>query len=168
MVSFNICVGSLNPTKVDAVKNAFDKYFTDFEIFKIKVESGVPNQPIGINLILEGAKNRAEYALSYLMNEKEIDTNIFGVGIEAGLVKVSLAQTNYMDFQFCVIIDEKSNITLGSGIAFEYPKSIIKEILSNHEIEIGTIIGKLANNINLKNEAGAVSFCRWRIIARQE
>jgi len=168
MAIFKICVGSLNPTKVDAVKIAFEKYYTDFEIFNIKVDSGVPNQPFGIDLILKGAKNRAESALSYLINEKQIDTNIFGIGIEAGLVKVPLAQTNYMDFQFCVIMDENWNITLGSGIAFEYPQLVINDILSNQEIEIGSVIGKLANNMNLKNEAGAISFLSKNIITRTE
>jgi len=167
MVSFKICVGSLNPTKVNAVKIAFEKYYTDFEIFKIKADSRVPNQPIGMESILKGAKNRAEHALSYLINEK-LKTNIFGIGIEAGLIKVPYAKTNYMDFQFCVIMDENRNITVGSGIAFEYPQSVINEILSNQEIEIGTVIGKLANNMNLKNEAGAISFLSKNIIARTE
>ncbi len=168
MVSFKICVGSLNPTKVNAVKIAFEKYFTDFEILKIRPESSVPNQPIGMESILKGAKNRAEHALNYLLNEKQIKTNIYGIGIEAGLVKVPYTKTNYMDFQFCVILDENRNITLGSGIAFEYPQSVINEILSNQETEIGTVIGKLANNMNLKNEAGAISFLSKNIIARIE
>lgn len=168
MVSFKVCVGSLNPTKLNAVKIAFEKYFTDFEIFKIKADSRVPNQPIGMESILKGAKNRAEYAISYLLNEKQIKTNIFGIGIEAGLVKVPYIKTNYMDFQFCMIMDENRNITLGSGIAFEYPQSVINEILSNQNIEIGTVIGKLANNMNLKNEAGAISFLSKNVIVRTE
>ena len=86
--------------------------------------------------ILKGAKNRAEYALKYLINEKHIDKNIFGIGIEAGLVEVPFTKTGYMDFQFCVIMDESRTITLGSGIAFEYPQSIINKILSKHGIPL--------------------------------
>lgn len=168
MISFKICVGSLNPTKVNAVKIAFEKYFTEFQIFKIKADSGVPNQPIGMESILKGAKNRAEHALNYLINEKQIKTNIFGIGIEAGLVKVPYTMTNYMDFQFCVIMDENQQITVGSGIAFEYPQSVINEIFSNPETEIGDIIGELADNINLKNEAGAISFLSKNQITRPE
>ncbi len=168
MTSFIACVGSLNPTKVNAVKAAFEKYFTEFEIFNIEVNSEVPNQPIGMESILKEAKIRAEYALKYLINEKHINTNIFGIGIEAGLVKVPFTKTNYMDFQFCVIIDENGITTLGSGIAFEYPQSVINEILSNQENEIGTIVGKLANNLNLKNEAGAISFLSKNVITRTE
>jgi inosine/xanthosine triphosphatase len=168
MVKIKICVGSLNPTKVNAVKIAFEKYFTEFEIFKIKANSGVPNQPIGMDLILKGAKNRAEHALSFLNNEKQVITNNLGIGIEAGLVKIPFAKTDYMDFQFCVIIDEHQQITIGSGIAFEYPQAVINEILSNPETEIGDVIGGLADNMNLKNEAGAINFLSKKQINRTE
>ena len=119
-------------------------------------------------MILKGANYRAELALSYLVKEKQGKTNIFGIGIEAGLVKVPYAKTSYMDFQFCVIMDENKTITLGSGIGFEYPQSVINEILSNQETEIGTVMGKLANNMNLKNEAGAISFLSKKVLSRTE
>jgi inosine/xanthosine triphosphatase len=168
MVTLEICIGSINPTKVDAVKIAFNRYFEDFNIIKISVNSKVPNQPIGIKKILKGAKNRAEQALDYLIKEKSKETNILGIGIEAGLVKIPYAKSNYMDFQFCMIIDENRGITLGSGIAFEYPQSVIGEVLSQQGTEIGTIIGRLANNMNLKNEGGAISFLSKNVITRTE
>lgn len=163
-----ICVGSFNPTKVSAVKNAFSQYFKDFDIINIKAKSNIPKQPIGMELILKGAKNRANQALNYLINEKHINSDILGIGIEAGLVNVTLAKTNYMDFQFCVILDEKKNLTLGSGIAFEYPQSVINEIFSNKQSEVGTIVGKLANNMNLKNESGAIGYLSKEIIKRTD
>jgi inosine/xanthosine triphosphatase len=164
----NICVGSLNPVKVNATKLAFKNYFKKIVVFKIKADSKIPNQPIGIDMIINGAKNRAKFALNYLINEKEISKNIFGIGIEAGLVPISNAISGYMDFQFCVIIDENQRITLGSGVSFEYPKSVIEQILEDRKKEIGEIIGKLAGNINLKNEAGAISFLSKKKINRTE
>ena len=163
-----ICVGSLNPTKVKSAKIAFSKYYNNFQIFKIKADSKVPNQPIGMDLIINGAKNRAETALNHLIKVKKLEQNIFGVGIEAGLVQVPFTNTNYLDFQFCVIMDENKKITLGSGIAFEYPQSVIEEVLSNKDTEIGDIIGRLANNMNLKNEAGAISFLSKNVLTRIE
>lgn len=163
-----ICVGSLNPTKINAVEIAFGKYLNNFQIFKIKADSKVPNQPIGMDLIIKGAKNRAEAALNHLIKVNNLEQNIFGIGIEAGLVQVPFTNTKYMDFQFCVIMDENERITIGSGIAFEYPHSVIDEVLSNKDTEIGDIIGRLANNMNLKNEAGAISFLSKNIITRTE
>ena len=73
-----------------------------------------------------------------------------------------------MDFQFCAIIDENQKISLGSGIAFEYPQFIINKVLENQDLEIGYIIGKLARNMNLKNELGAISFLSKNRIKRTE
>ena len=36
MAKYLLCVGSLNPTKVNAVKIAFKNYFSEYELFKIK------------------------------------------------------------------------------------------------------------------------------------
>ncbi|MFX1297932.1 MAG: inosine/xanthosine triphosphatase [Promethearchaeota archaeon] len=164
----HICVGSLNPSKVNAVRIAFNKYYTNFEIYQIKAKSSVPNQPIGMDLIIKGAKNRAKTALNYLINKQKIYNNIFGVGIEAGLVKVPHSNSGYLDFQFCTIMDENKNLTLGSGIAFEYPQTVINEIFSDKNTEIGDIMGRLANNMNLKNEGGAISFLSKNAITRTE
>ncbi|MFX0069962.1 MAG: inosine/xanthosine triphosphatase [Candidatus Hermodarchaeota archaeon] len=166
--TIKVCVGSLNPSKINAVKKAFNVYFNRVQILSIKVDSKVPDQPIGLNNIINGAKNRAQSALSYLIEKEKWSRNIYGVGIEAGLVKISLARTNYMDFQFCVIIDENKNITLGSGIGFEYPPSVINEIFSDKNLEIGDVMGRLANNLNLKNEAGAISYLSKNTIIRTD
>ena len=165
MKEINSCVGSLNPTKINATKAAFSNYFENFRVYSIKVDSKVPDQPIGLQTIVDGAKNRAKSALYHLKN-KGFD-KIFGVGIEAGLAKIPLTNTGYMDFQFCVIMDEKERITIGSGIGFEYPPLVIKEVMKGKS-EIGEIIGRLANNKNLKNEAGAISFLSKKCINRTE
>ena len=168
MEKIHICVGSLNPTKINATKIAFGKYFDNFQLFKINGDSKVPDQPIGLKIILEGAINRATSALNFLIDTKKVEDGIYGVGIEAGLVNIPYIKTNYMDFQFCVIMDEYKHISLGSGVAFEYPQSVIDQILSNNKKEIGEVMGKLAGNINLKNEAGAISFLSHNTINRTE
>jgi inosine/xanthosine triphosphatase len=168
MVIFNICVGSQNPSKINAVKLAFSKFFTNYRIFNISALSKIPSQPIGLEIIIQGAINRAERALNYLFEEKNLNKNLYGIGIEAGLVEITYARSNYMDYQFCVIMDEKKIITLGSGVAFEYPPSVIKKILNNRQMEIGNIIGKLANNTNLKNQGGAISYLSKKVINRTE
>lgn len=164
----NICVGSLNPTKINAVKLGFSKYYNYFEVYHIKADSKVPNQPIGLKSIIQGAINRAQYSLDFIIFEKKTSINIFGVGIEAGLVEIPYTRTGFMDFQFCAIINETKKISLGSGIAFEYPKFIVDQIFPNQGKEIGEIMGKLANNINLKNETGAISFLSKNVLTRTE
>ncbi|MFX1419704.1 MAG: inosine/xanthosine triphosphatase [Promethearchaeota archaeon] len=168
MTGINICVGSLNPTKLNSVKQAFSRYFKNFKVYNIKAESEVAKQPIGLKSIIDGAINRAKYALNFLINTRNIQNNIYGVGIEAGLAEVPRTKTGFMDFQFCAIIDEKDQISLGSGIAFEYPDFVIDQILFDKDTEIGDILGNLAQNKNLKNELGAISFLSKNVITRTE
>ncbi len=168
MKKIKICVGSLNPVKIKAVELAYHKFFDNYKIYKIKADSNVLDQPIGLKMILKGAYNRAKNALLKLKYEKKDNSEIYGIGIEAGLVKISLANTNYMDFQFCVIMDEKEKISIGSGIAFEYPQFVIDKIISEKDTEIGVIMGKLANNVNLKSEIGAIGFLSKNIIKRKD
>ncbi|MHA1805297.1 MAG: inosine/xanthosine triphosphatase [Promethearchaeota archaeon] len=162
-----ICVGSLNPLKYEAVKDGFAKYFSSFTVSKIKADPKVRAQPIGIELILKGAINRAKEALKYLMQETKQTRDIFGVGIEAGLVKIPPAITGYMDFQFCVIMDEHEKITIGSGIGFEYPPRVIKKVLSDKTTEIGEIMGNLFGNKNLKYKQGAIGVLSMHVLNRK-
>ena len=52
MAKIIVCVGSLNPTKIDAAKSAFSRYYNNFEVYNIKAESKVSNQPIGLKNII--------------------------------------------------------------------------------------------------------------------
>ena len=168
MAKIIVCVGSLNPTKINAVKLAFSRYYKNLEVYNIKAESKVSIQPIGLKNIISGAINRAKQSLNFIINEKKLLHNIFGVRIEAGLVEIPYTRTGFMDFQFCAVVNETRKISLGSGIAFEYPKFVVDQILQDQEKEIGEIIGKLADNENLKNEAGAISFLSINNITRTE
>ncbi|TFF96727.1 MAG: inosine/xanthosine triphosphatase [Promethearchaeota archaeon] len=164
-----VCIGSKNPVKIKAVENAFKHYYEKVYFFNIKANSKVSDQPIGLDVILKGAYNRALAALRYLETQEKIEINdnkVFGVGIEAGLVRVPMARTSFMDFQFCIIMDEKREITIGSGIGFEYPEQVIKTLVSK-KTEIGTIMGNISGNENLKKEGGAISFLSKNVIKRE-
>jgi inosine/xanthosine triphosphatase len=164
-----VCIGSLNPAKISAVKHAYDQYYDGISFYKINADSRVSDQPIGLKKILKGAHNRAQSALNYLKDKEGLDPadqELYGVGIEAGLVKIPMAQTNYMDFQFCIITDKNKETTIGSGIGFEYPEFVINKIFSK-ETEVGEIMGKLSGNENLKKEGGAIGFLSKNVIKRE-
>jgi inosine/xanthosine triphosphatase len=163
-----VCVGSLNPTKIKATKLAFLQFFEDIILFHIDADSKVSDQPIGRNNIIKGAKNRATQSLNYLIKEKGISNKIYGVGIEAGLVEIPETRSGYMDFQFCAMINEYEEISIGSGIGFEYPSFVIEEILNDRSLEIGDIMANLANKENLKYKKGAIGFLSRNRIKRTD
>ncbi len=72
-------VGSTNEPKLDAVRNAFAPYAPDVEVAGVDVPSGVPEQPVGWEEIVRGARNRARLACA----SEPCD---LGVGLEDGLV----------------------------------------------------------------------------------
>ena len=57
-------VGSKNAPKIQAVRDALGAFVPDLEVDGVEVETGVPEQPVGFDEILRGAKNRAQAALA--------------------------------------------------------------------------------------------------------
>ena len=57
-----VTVGSKNPVKLQATKNVLDKIYPELTIKAVNADSGVPNQPFGLDQTIEGAINRAKNA----------------------------------------------------------------------------------------------------------
>lgn len=66
-----VYVGSFNPVKLKAVDNAFSKFAYDLKVLPTKASSEVPNQPIGLEVIVRGSINRAKHALENALKKKK-------------------------------------------------------------------------------------------------
>jgi len=110
-----IRVGSENPVKIEAVKQAFSHYFDNVEVIPVKVTSDVPDQPTSLREIVVGAKQRAQ---------KSFDVCDFSVGLEAGIFEFPGTETGYMDMCVCAIFNGNT-VSLGGSPCFEYPKQVI-------------------------------------------
>ncbi len=119
-----INVGSENPVKVQAVKNAFKKYFKEVKIKGKKTESEVREQPLNLNEIIKGAKNRAK---------KSFFDCSYSVGIESGLMKFP-SESGYMEITIAVIFNGKK-FFLGASPLFEYPKKAVRLLIKGtHDV----------------------------------
>lgn len=74
-------VGSLNPAKVEPVRQVFCAWWPGAVVEGVAVPSGVPDQPIGEAQTREGAVNRARAALASLEGREG-----WGVGLEGGVI----------------------------------------------------------------------------------
>jgi inosine/xanthosine triphosphatase len=117
-----IKVGTLNPVKLTAVREAlqlYPKLFPALELSGMDINSGKFGHPKNIEETVAGAIARAKAAF------QECD---YSIGLEGGLIEVPHSFSGYMETSVCAIYDGKQ-FYLGLGPAFEWPKQVTAKIL---------------------------------------
>lgn len=151
-----INVGTHNPVKVRATRNVLEKIYTTVDVEGIEVDSGVSDQPIGLDETIQGAMNRARNAF--------MDVNL-SVGIESGFLETPHSITGYLDLQWCAIYDGE-RITLGVSAGFEYPPAVVEEVLKGNEV--GDVMDRVTGVEKLGQKTGAVSILTKGLLNRTE
>jgi inosine/xanthosine triphosphatase len=136
-----IVVGSNNPVKVEAVREAFAKYFTDLEVAGVQVESGVAEQPRSEQETIMGAKNRAKKCIS------EAD---YGVGLEGGVCDI---EGRMFECAWVAIVDKKGVEGIAGGLYFELPRKVAEKIRAGGEL--GPIMEEIMK-FDVKRTSGAI------------
>ncbi len=155
-----VLVGSINPVKIIAVKEALTFYFHNVETIGIDVDSKVSVQPIGDETFI-GAKNRA-FKLFEINKVQKLNANYF-VGIEGGIIKQF---DKWFAFGCMCIIDEFKNCGFGLSPHFELPKPVIEKLLNGEEL--GDVMDEIQNEENTKQKHGAIGFFTNGIMNRKE
>ena len=145
-----ILVGSKNPVKIEAVEEAFSKYFKDLEVIGISADSKVSAQPVN-GETFEGAKNRA-MELKQINNMKKLGAEFF-VGIEGGIAEFF---NKWFALGLMCIINDEGKIGFGTSPLFELPNSVTKKLLEG--IELGEVMDKLTGDHNTKQKSGAIGY----------
>tara|TARA_B110000263_G_C15278322_1_gene496978 strand:+ start:1199 stop:1738 length:540 start_codon:yes stop_codon:yes gene_type:complete len=150
-----VLVGSKNPTKINAVKKAFNAIFTkkQFIVKGKSVPSGVSDQPMSEEETKKGALNR----LCYL--EKKYSANFY-VGIEGG---VDYDEGTMVAFAW-VYTSNKLLFGKGKTSLFQIPKEIQNLIESG--VELGEADDIVFKRKNSKNKDGAVGILTNKNITR--
>ncbi|UCH87921.1 MAG: inosine/xanthosine triphosphatase [Thermoplasmata archaeon] len=156
-----ISVGSTNKLKIESVQFAFNQVCGECRVKGFKVNSGVKAQPIGKDTIT-GASNRARKAIEKTQKGRAAS---FGVGLEAGLFWVP-AIKDYMDVQYCAIVDRLGNYTYGHSPGFCYPRDFHKPIRQGMEVE--EIVAELYNIKNIGRKNGAIGYLTDDKITRKD
>ncbi len=155
-----VLVGSKNPVKLDAVKEAFSKYFEEVEVVGLSVDSNVPDQPVN-DQTFKGAENRA-LALKKLNEEQGLGASFF-VGIEGGVVKL---YSKWFAVGGVCILDEEGRAGFGTSPFFELPSMITARLLNG--VELGEVIDELSGDKNTKQKHGAAGFLTKGVMNRKE
>lgn len=155
-----ILVGSKNPVKIEAVKEALSNYFENIEAHGIDVDSGVSSQPINEETFL-GAQNRA-MRLKEINDKQKIGADFF-VGIEGGIIKHF---DKWFAFGCMCIADKEGKTAFGTSPHFELPLAIVKKLLNG--IELGDVMDEIQNQENTKQKNGAIGFFTNGVVNRKE
>jgi inosine/xanthosine triphosphatase len=155
-----VLVGSVNPVKIAAVRDAFESYFPGAEVEGIEAPSGVPAQPVGEETFT-GAENRARALLA--ADAERSPGAEFCVGLEGGI-----AQYHGRWFAFGVICIADAAGRLGFGVSplFELPPGVVDDLLGGSEL--GHVMDRLAGEHNTKQRGGAVGILTRGRITRCE
>ncbi len=146
-------VGTDNPVKVRAVRRVLGDLFDRVRVRGVAVATGVPEQPVDQQAAV-GAMNRARAAL------QDAD---FGIGIEAGLVW-DASVGDYLDVQYCAIVDRAGRVTLGHGPGFEYPPAVIAHVKAGKTVS--EAMAELTGVREIGSKYGAIGYLTERRMDR--
>jgi inosine/xanthosine triphosphatase len=107
-----LAVGTKNPAKIDGVRLAFSRYYSDIDVRPVDSSSVAKAQPRGLEEMTAGATARAKFALSKVGGD-------FGIGVEAGIFTIGDV---YFDNQVAAIADPSGKVSLGHSAGYSLPK----------------------------------------------
>lgn len=154
-----VVVGSKNPAKMEAVKEAFESVFPNetFVYVSHDAQSGVPDQPFGSEETRKGAKNRADDCLRVRLGAD------YCVGLEGGLEEEA---GEFWAMAWMCVVDSGGNYGFGKTGAFLLPTEVSQYI---HEgKELGDAVDIVFNKINLKHAEGTVGVLTNNLILRKD
>lgn len=154
-----ILIGTKNPGKIEGTKQAFEKYFKDFEIEGIPVESEVPDEPVD-DEIYRGASNRVKNLVKYA-KENNIEADFY-IAIESGITN---KLGKWCIIQIAVIRDKNGYESFGTGPAFPVPDKYVDEIIKT---DLGKLMDKIFDQEDIRKGAGGISFLTHNEITRYD
>ncbi len=153
LTPLRVHVGTDNPVKVRAVRRVFGDLFDRVRVRAVAVPPGVPEQPIDQQAPV-GAMNRARGSL------QDAD---FGVGIEAGLLW-DASVGDFLDVQYCAVVDRAGRVTLGHGPGFEYPPRVVEAVRAGKTVS--QAMEELTGIRKIGSKHGAIGYLTERRMDR--
>ena len=157
-MSLKIVVGSLNKVKVNAAKSGFNEILKDsdinFECIAYNAPSGVPDQPMGDDETLQGAKNRALFCYNKFVEDNNNNEPYFACGMEGGLTDENNVMTCYAYIVLLKKVNKKFKYGISRTASFEIPQKMANLVRNGKEL--GDADDEIFNKINSKQNDGTV------------
>ena len=153
----DVVVASQNPVKINTTEIGFAKMFPNdiYRVRGVNAPSGVPDQPVGDEEILQGATNRAEN-VSTLTPEAD-----YWVGIEGGVQEMHGLMEVYA---WVVVKSKKGQVGKGKTGTFILPQKIVELVRQGKEL--GEADDIVFGKTNSKQANGAVGILTGDCLTR--
>lgn len=148
-----ICVGSNNPVKVNAAKQAFTLMFPNHIVHceEMHASSGVADQPMTEAETRLGAQNRTHYCARYYREQQNNSDMDYFVAMEGGVDKF---EEGAVTFAYVAILSNEGELMTGRSANLPLPSKVYKRLQANEEL--GIVIDDLFNTSNIKQKGGAI------------
>ena len=150
-----ILVGSQNPVKINATKQAFSACFPEktLQCKGIDAPSGVRDQPMNEEETRIGALNRVRFC-----QQQQAD---YYVAIEGGVQNFDYGPAAFA----YVVIGDQQRMTTGRGANLPLPKSVFESLEQGEEL--GSVMDSLFNTDNIKQKGGAIGLLTHHLATRE-
>jgi inosine/xanthosine triphosphatase len=149
-----ICVGSTNPVKVNAAKQAFSQVFPNHIIHceEMHAPSGVADQPMTEADTRLGAQNRARYCFEQhcFAGNGSQDMDFF-VAMEGGVDKF---EEGAATFAYVAIVNSDGHLMTGRSANLPLPSKVYAHLQAGKEL--GVVMDALFNTNNIRQKGGAI------------
>jgi inosine/xanthosine triphosphatase len=152
-----VAVGSPNPLKAEAVREAFGMFFDKVEVVSFEVASEVRPFPVGDAEIMAGAANRAKGAKASC---PECD---YSVGIEGGVVEFA---GRWFDRNYVVVL-KGNRMGVGCSAGYEIDESILRQINPESD-DSKKVVDRIMGGENVFNGIGVIGVLTHGSLTRKD
>lgn len=155
MTGIRVAVGSTNPVKVAATERALRRgdAVSAAAVESVRVDSGVPDQPRGIEQTVTGAETRARRALEGGGPDGDGDGRRYdlGVGIEGGVAEYPGVDGLYL--VMWAAVTDGDRLGRGGGPSLRLPERVAERVRAGEEL--GPVMDDVTGREGVKREGGA-------------
>lgn len=150
-IAMQVAIGSLNPTKVGAVRQVFGE-----NILPLSVPSDVSNQPFSDEETMKGAINRAQHALA------ATDADI-AIGLEGG---VYVTEQGLFLCNWGALVTANGEMFLAGGARIQLPPPFEQPLRQGKELS--EVMDAYTLQHDIRSKEGAIGIFTSGYVGREE
>ena len=162
-----LAVGTRNKCKVTAVRAvaALNPALSGATVIPYSVHSGIPEQPLTLEITRTGAINRARAAFTEAKNAGS--STVLAVGIESGLFQPDGDTGRAFDVCVCMATEDGESFNMGLSCAFEIPAKLMECVRQGMDLAQACNACKITSDPHIGEHGGLIGILSNGRVTRQ-